>query len=98
MRRASKRADVDASIMLAESQIKQTELQERALCGFVNAEAKAQANREAIAEKALPLLSSNAPVDGIGDDWMANFFEKCHHMTDEQMQGLWGAGAGWRGE
>lgn len=52
-------------------------------------EAKKQANIEAITLKALPDVKPEAKTEGVEDDWIANFFDKCRLISDEQMQSLW---------
>ncbi len=65
------------------------ELQQRALHRFIFEEAKKQDNIESITAKALPYLKEDANPDSIENDWIANFFDKCRLISDEQMQALW---------
>jgi len=83
------RAEADANKIKALSQIEITELQERALQRWIFEEGKQQKNIEAIAAKALPHLDEKARPDRVEDDWIANFFDKCRLISDEQMQELW---------
>jgi hypothetical protein len=57
---------------------------------FVNEEAKKQENIESITEKAIPLLEGNSDPSKMEDDWVANFFDKCRIISNEEMQSLWG--------
>lgn len=88
IRRVAK-AGADAQIIEAQSQIEITDLQRRSLVRFVGEEAKKQDNMEKITQKALPHLSESSKPDNIEDDWIANFFDKCRLVSDEEMQSLW---------
>ncbi len=83
------RAEADSEKIKAITQIEITELQQRALHRFVFEEAKKQDNIESITDKALPYVKEDANPDSIEDDWIANFFDKCRLISDEQMQALW---------
>jgi hypothetical protein len=39
--------------------------------------------------KALPEVSPEAKPESMEDDWIANFFDKCRLISDEEMQSLW---------
>jgi hypothetical protein len=82
-------AEADADKIKAISNIEITELQYRALTRLVAEEAKKQHNIESITLKALPDLEPDANPDQMDDDWIANFFDKCRLISDEQMQSLW---------
>jgi hypothetical protein len=82
-------AEADAEKITAISQIKITELQYRAMSRLVAEEAKKQHNIESITLKALPDVEPNANPRGMNDDWIANFFDKCRLISDEEMQSLW---------
>ena len=84
------KADAEAALINAQSQVKITELQQRAMHRFINEEAKKQENIEAITEKAIPLLEANANPGKMDDDWVSNFFDKCRIVSDGEMQKLWG--------
>ncbi len=90
-RRIRKRAkaEAEAELIKAETQIEITSLQRRALSRFVQEEGKKQENIEDIIEEAIPLLNENSTPENIQDDWMANFFDKCRIVSDEEMQSLW---------
>lgn len=88
IRRVAK-AEAEAEIIKAQAQIEITDLQRRALTRFVAEEAKKQDNIEKITEKAIPQLENSAKPDDVEEDWIANFFEKCRIISDEEMQLLW---------
>ncbi|MGL4611300.1 MAG: DUF2806 domain-containing protein [Trueperaceae bacterium] len=83
------RAEADAEMIAAKSEIDITDLQRRALERFVNEEAKKQSNIESIIEKALPNVSEQSSPENMEDDWITNFFDKCRLISDEEMQMLW---------
>lgn len=88
IRRVAK-ADAEAQIIEAQAQIEVTDLQRRALIRFVGEEARKQDNMEKITQKALPHLNESSKPEDIEDDWIANFFDKCRIVSDEEMQSLW---------
>lgn len=83
------RAEADAQLIAAATQLEISELQHRALRRFVSEEARKQDNIEAITEKALRNVTDNAEPNKIEDDWITNFFDKCRVISDEEMQILW---------
>ena len=88
IRRVAK-ADAEAQIIEAQAQIEVTDLQRRALIRFIGEEARKQDNMENITQKALPHLNDSSKPEDIEDDWIANFFDKCRIVSDEEMQSLW---------
>lgn len=83
------KAEAEAEIIKAQSQIEVTDLQRRALGRFVAEEAKKQDNIEKITEKAIPQLENSAKPQDVEDDWITNFFDKCRIISDGEMQSLW---------
>lgn len=83
------RAEADADMIRAVTQIEITELQGRALHRFILEEARKQDNIESITSKALPGVSVQAKPQNVEDDWIVNFFDKCRLISDEEMQTLW---------
>ena len=88
IRRVAK-AEAEAEIIKEQAQIKITNLQRRALARFVSEEAKKQENIESITEKAIPQLDDSSNPQNMENDWIANFFDKCRIVSDEEMQVLW---------
>lgn len=82
-------AEAEAEKIRAVTQIDITELQHRAMVRFLAEESKRQNNIEGITAKALPDVSSEAKPEEIEDDWIANFFDQCRLISDEEMQSLW---------
>ena len=82
-------AEADAKVILAEADIKITELQQRAARRFIEEETKNQTNIESIAYQAIPHLNEDSEPDKIEDDFLRNFFDKCRIVSDEQMQDIW---------
>jgi hypothetical protein len=83
------KAQAEADIIKAKSEIEIHELQQRALQRFVAEEAKKQENMEKITEQALPLLNKDSDPQKMEDDWITNFFDKCRIISDSEMQVLW---------
>lgn len=83
------KAQATAKIIEAESNIEIAGLQKRALQRFIAEETRKQSNIELITIKALKGLNKNARPQDIEDDWIANFFNKCKLIADEEMQRLW---------
>ena len=55
----------------------------------IEEEAKHQKNMEDITAKAAPHLNEDANPDAMDDDWVANLFDKCRIVSDDEMQNLW---------
>ncbi|MFL6373817.1 MAG: DUF2806 domain-containing protein [Pyrinomonadaceae bacterium] len=83
------RADAEAAIVKAGSDIEVDELKKRALARFIDEEARKQENIEEITAKAIPLLEAGAQPENIDNDWIVNFFDKSRIISDQQMQELW---------
>jgi Protein of unknown function (DUF2806) len=83
------KAEAEAELVRAESQIQVTDLQGRAMHRFVEEEAKRQSNIEEITQQAIPLLEDKAEPQKVTDDWITNFFDKCRIIADGDMQKLW---------
>lgn len=83
------KAQAAADLIKAESDIKISGLQRRALHRFLEEEALHQANMEAIAQLAMPQLADGANREQVDDDWMSNFFDKCRGTSNEEMQIRW---------
>ena len=73
----------------ARSEIEITDLQRRAANRLMAEEAQRQKNMEGITAKALPQLNEGAKPDSMDNDWIANFFDGCRIISDDEMQGLW---------
>ena len=82
-------AEAEASKIKAESEIETTDLHRRAEQRRIEEEAKHQKNMEDITAKAAPHLNEDANPDAMDDDWVANLFDKCRIVSDEEMQSLW---------
>ena len=83
------KAEAEAGITKAQSEIEITDLHRRAIHRFVEEEAKHQKNMEDIAAKAVPQLNEESSPNAMEDDWIANFFDKCRIVSDNEMQSLW---------
>lgn len=83
------KAEAEAAIIQAETQIQITDLHRRAMPRFVEEEAKKQENIEEITNKALPHLQASTDAEKMDDDWVTNFFDKSRIISDGEMQDLW---------
>lgn len=83
------KAEAEAAIIRAQSEIEITDLHRRAMHRFVEEEATRQQNIETITEKAIPLLAHQTDAEAIEDDWVTNFFDKSRIVSDNEMQDLW---------
>lgn len=83
------KAEAEADLIRAESQIQITDLHRRAMHRFIEEEGTRQANIEEITAKALPQLEEKASPEKIEDDWITNFFDKSRIISDGDMQQLW---------
>ena len=83
------KAEAEANIIKAQSEIEITDLHRRALHRFVTEEAKKQENIESITQKAIPQLTDSSAPENMENDWITNFFDKCRIVSDEDMQSLW---------
>ena len=82
-------AEAKAALIKARSDIEITDLQRRAANRWMAEEAQRQKNMEDITDKALPQLNENARPESMDNDWIANFFDKCRIVSDDEMQRLW---------
>ena len=83
------KAKAKAALIEAQSEIEIADLHQRAENRRKAEEARRQKNIEDITVKALPHLNENARPDSIDNDWVANFFDKCRIVSNDEMQGLW---------
>ncbi|HEY9833550.1 MAG TPA: DUF2806 domain-containing protein [Stenomitos sp.] len=83
------KAEAEAAIIKAHTEIEITDLHRRAMHRFVEEEAQRQQNIEEITTKALPQLIDGADPSSMENDWVTNFFEKSRIVSDGEMQDLW---------
>ena len=83
------KANAEAAIINAQTDIQITDLHRRAMHRFVEEEAIKQKNIEDITNQAIPLLGESADASNIEDDWVTNFFDKSRIVSDQEMQGFW---------
>jgi len=87
VRIAQAQAKVD--MIQAIAKIERDDLIDRTAKRFFNEELRNQNNMESIIGKAIPAVGEKAKPENVEDDWIANFFDKCRLISDEQMQELW---------
>jgi hypothetical protein len=83
------RAEAEANLIAAESQIQITDLKRRARHRWEEEEFRRQSNMESITSGSLPLLEDHSKPEALDNDWIVNFFDKCRIVSDSQMQRLW---------
>jgi hypothetical protein len=88
-RKRMARAEAEAARVQAASDIEVTDMYRRAEQRRKFEDAAHQENMEAIASLSVTLLTDGAKANAVDDDWMANFFEKCRNISNEQMQSVW---------
>lgn len=83
------RADSDAALIKATSELEISELQRRGLERFVREESQKQANIEDVTQKALPHLNEDSKPEDVERDWLTHFFDRCRLTSSSEMQELW---------
>ena len=83
------RSEAEASKIETQAEIERAQLCQRAVHRLIAEETQRQKNMEDITAKALPYLNEEAEPDGMNNDWIANFFDKCRIVSDSHMQSLW---------
>ncbi|EKO3594160.1 DUF2806 domain-containing protein [Vibrio metschnikovii] len=83
------KAEAEANLIKAESEIQITDMHRRAMHRFVEEEAKRQENMEEITKKSISLLEEQSDPSKMEDDWVTNFFDKSRIVSDDDMQVLW---------
>ena len=83
------KAESEASLIKATSEIEITDLHRRAMSRFVEEEATRQENMEDITKKSIPYLDKESDPSKMDNDWVTNFFDKSRIISDDEMQNLW---------
>jgi hypothetical protein len=84
------KAEVKARAILAEGDMDVADsIQQRTTQRVLQEEALKQRNIESITLKALPQLREDSRPDHVDNDWIANFFDRCKLISDEEFQDLW---------
>ncbi|AUN96017.1 DUF2806 domain-containing protein [Pseudazoarcus pumilus] len=83
------KAEAEAGLIRAKTEIEITDLHRRAMHRFVEEEANRQENMEEITRKSLPHLAEESNPENMENDWVTNFFDKSRIVSDEEMQSIW---------
>ncbi len=83
------RAVAEAEKIRALASIELRDIEARALERFLHQETRKQENIERITADAAASLPPDAQVEGLEEDWIANFFKQCDTVSDREMQSLW---------
>jgi uncharacterized repeat protein (TIGR03899 family) len=84
------KANAEARIIDTETDIEIEELRSRAANRLTKIEVNRQNNIESITRIAIEEMPSKASENTPGADWIANFFDLCQDVSDENLQYLWG--------
>lgn len=87
--RRKAKAEVDASVVLAEGETKIRDIEIRSNERVRYREIRRQKNIEAITSKAIDSLPDSVSEDLVDQDWIFQFFDNCQDVSDEKMQSLW---------
>lgn len=83
------RAESDASVIKAETDLKIKALEKRAARRVQAQEVRRQENIEAVVDGATKELPANVTAQRLDEDWTAEFFNNCQDVSDSKMQLLW---------
>lgn len=87
--RRKARAESDALAIYTDAEIRRNKTLGRAAKRLAFQEYSRQQNIEAIADEALRRLPPKPPEVSPATDWMAQFFDHCKDVSDEDMRDLW---------
>lgn len=88
--RRKAKADADASLIRAKTDLKINELTERAAQRQKTLILRQQKNIESIVNKSMPLLPNKcSSFEELDADWVFTFFDCCQNCSHEQLQILW---------
>lgn len=82
-------AEAEAEKIKALAGIDLTEMQQRGIERLVHQEGRKQENIESITAQAASNLPPDAEAEGLEEDWVAHFFDRCERVSDKEMQSLW---------
>ena len=83
------KAEAKAALIRTEAEIEIEALRLRAFGRFAEEQTRHQLNMESITGKAILHLGDDASPEDMENDWLANFFDKCRNVSEEDMQDLW---------
>jgi len=83
------RADADAAIILAKTQIEIQGLERRAAERLIARELRRQHNIETIIDRAIDELPHAVSDEKVDEDWMIQFFDSCQDVSNDQMKQIW---------
>lgn len=87
--RRKARAEADAALIQATTELQISELQQRALMRLAAEEASNQQNMEGILDKAIGQLSDGASPEHLDNDWLRRFFDRGRLISDDEVQDIW---------
>jgi Protein of unknown function (DUF2806) len=89
-KRREAKANADTLLIRVGAELDAQDLvSQRMATRVVSTELRRQYNIDAIVEKAFDALPESATAESADPDWIAQFFESCHDVSNDQMQRLW---------
>ncbi len=87
--KAEATAKAEVSVIEIESKINIENITDRTAESVRKRDEKRQKNKEAIIKKAADEMPEHASDEAVDEDWIAQFFESCQDVSNEQMQSVW---------
>jgi hypothetical protein len=82
-------AEAEAAKIRALAQIEVSDIEQRTFLRMITEESKKQENMESITANAIQDIKPDAKAEDLDNDWLANFFDKCRLISNQEMQSLW---------
>lgn len=82
-------AKAEVSVIKLENKIDIENIKDRAAERVGKREEKRQQNIEAIIKQAADKMPEHVSDESVDEDWVAQFFENCQDVSNEQMQSVW---------
>lgn len=86
---AEAKAKAEVAVVKLQNKLALRETQDRADERVRKQEAKRQQNIEAITKQAIKELPESVSEKPVDEDWVAQFFNHCQDISNEQMQSIW---------
>jgi hypothetical protein len=83
------KAQAEIAVLKIENKLAIESIQDRAAERVLRLEERRQANIESITEQAASGLPADVSEEPVDEDWVAQFFDHCQDVSNEQMQSVW---------
>lgn len=87
--RRKAKAEADAMLILANAEIKSTDIQYRAAKRIATQELRRQRNIESIVNKTVLVLPEDVSDEPVDQDWTSRFFSECQDVSNGDLQDIW---------